>query len=416
MSRFPHHLSDVQEIIISEGLHETGSVDKGIMRRCTIYPDIEKCELIYSGPHFFCGNSIYKTPRSKCVLNSDYDTINLTEICEDYTPRTNYVPTISLSDFKGIITGFPVGQDADGNKLYDLWTDYYKVGFRRMIGSTSERTLSGAILLKNSLHIGAVVSATFKDYNNLLEFTGLSSSLVMDFYVKVLGISDIHANRLYPFPLGISSKYKYALFVRTLMLNCLTKYFADLWENMWHDDYKLELWSIEDARLKPFSSLSEQWEWSTPLRNYFERRQALVEIDVIAAMALGLDLHDLEMIYTIQFPVLQQNENDTWYDAEGKIVFTCSKGLPGVGLDRKGNARQGIIGWEDIRGEAIVDENGVVTGYKGTAPTHVHTIDPAKSELYGGQQQTFVAPYTRCDRIADYRRAWSHFEQRFNNK
>ncbi len=185
---------------------------------------------------------------------------------------------------------------------------------------------------------------------------------------------------------------------------------------MWHDDYKLELWSIEDARLKPFSSLSEQWEWSTPLRNYFERRQALVEIDVIAAMALGLDLHDLEMIYTIQFPVLQQNENDTWYDAEGKIVFTCSKGLPGVGLDRKGNARQGIIGWEDIRGEAIVDENGVVTGYKGTAPTHVHTIDPAKSELYGGQQQTFVAPYTRCDRIADYRRAWSHFEQRFNNK
>ena len=115
------------------------------------------------------------------------------------------------------------------------------------------------------------------------------------------------------------------------------------------------------------------------------------------------------MNYTIQFPVLQQNENDTWYDAEGKIVFTCSKGLTGVGLDRKRNVKTGMLGWEDIRGEQI-DENT----YRGTMPTHTHTIDPAKSELYGGQQQTFVAPYTRCDRIADYRTAWAHFEKIFN--
>lgn len=410
LSKFPHHVSDVSELIISEGLHETGSVDRGIMKRCTTYPDVEKCELIYSGPHFFCGNSTYKTPRSSCLLNSDYDTIDLSIISDDYVPRTNYIPTITLSDFKGIITGFPKGQDNDGNTIYDLWTDYYKVGFRRMIGSTSERTLSGAFLLKNSLHIGGVVSVTFKDYNYLLEFTGLSSSLVMDFYVKVLGISDIHANRLYPFPLGIEDKYKPALFARILLLNCLTKHYAELWEDMWKEEYKQGSWSIEDKRLKPFASLTEQWQWSMPLRNYFERRQALVEIDVIAAMALGLSLQDLEMIYTIQFPVLQQNENDTWYDAEGKIVFTCSKGLTGVGLDRKRNAKTGMLGWEDIRGEQI-DENT----YAGTSPTHTHTIDPAKSELYGGQQQTFVAPYTRCDRIADYRTAWAHFEKIFNN-
>ena len=76
LSKFPHHVSDVSELIISEGLHETGSVDRGIMKRCTTYPDVEKCELIYSGPHFFCGNSTYKTPRSSCLLNSDYDTID----------------------------------------------------------------------------------------------------------------------------------------------------------------------------------------------------------------------------------------------------------------------------------------------------------------------------------------------------
>lgn len=408
LSKFPHHVSDVSEIIISEGLHETGSVDRGIMKRCTTYPDIEKCELIYSGPHFFCGNSTYKTPRSTCLLNSDYDTIDLSEINDDYVPRTNYIPTIKLSDFKRIVTGFPKGQDKDGNTIYDLWTDYYKVGFRRMIGSTSERTLSGAFLLKNSLHIGGVVSATFKDYNNLLEFTGLSSSLVMDFYVKVLGISDIHANRLYPFPLGIGDKYKPALFSRILLLNCLTKYYAELWEEMWKEEYKQENWSYEDKRLKSFASLTEKWQWATPLRNYFERRQALVEIDVIAAMALGLSLQDLEMIYTIQFPVLQQNENDTWYDAEGKIVFTCSRGLSGVGLDRPA--------WNAMRGNPITDVDGIVIGYEGAEPQYTHTIDPRKSELYGGQQQTFIAPYNRCDRIADYRTAWAHFAMYFADK
>lgn len=408
LSKFPHHVSDVSELIISEGLHETGSVDRGIMKRCTTYPDIEKCELIYSGPHFFCGNSTYKTPRSSCLLNSDYDTIDLSIIRDDYVPRTNYIPTIKLSDFKRIITGFPKGQDNDGNTMYDLWTDYYKVGFRRMIGSTSERTLSGAFLLKNSLHIGGVVSVTFKDYNYLLEFTALSSSLVMDFYVKVLGISDIHANRLYPFPLGIEDKYKPALFARILLLNCLTKHYAELWEDMWKEKYKQESWSIEDNRLKPFASLTEQWQWATPLRNYFERRQALVEIDVIAAMALGLSLQDLEMIYTIQFPVLQQNENDTWYDAEGKIVFTCSRGLTGVGLDRPA--------WNAMRGNPITDADGTIIAYEGAEPQYIHTIDPRKSELYGGQQQTFIAPYNRCDRIADYRTAWAHFEKIFNQK
>jgi hypothetical protein len=147
--------------------------------------------------------------------------------------------------------------------------------------------------------------------------------------------------------------------------------------------------------LASFDKLNENWTSQTPLRNYFERRMALVEIDVIASMALGLSLEDLEMIYSIQFPVLQQNENDTWYDQKGNIVFTCSKGLVGVGLDRKD--------WEAIRNQK-------------EGETYVHTIDPAKSELYGGQQVTYYAPYTKCDRIEDYRRAWAHFEKIFKEE
>ena len=200
-----------------------------------------------------------------------------------------------------------------------------------MMNQPGERTLISALLSPRTAHIGTIISATLHDVTKTIELQGLVSSLVLDFYIKSIAMGAIHASRFLSFPLGIADEYKPALFVRTLQLNCLTKYYADLWQELWQDEYKAEQWSIDDPRLKPFDTLTREWQWATPLRNYFERRQALVEIDVIAAMALGLSLKDLEMIYSIQFPVLQQNEGDTWYDQKGNIVFTCSKGLTGVG-------------------------------------------------------------------------------------
>ena len=65
------------------------------------------------------------------------------------------------------------------------------------------------------------------------------------------------------------------------------------------------------------------------------RRQALVEINVLAAQALGLTLDDAVDGSEFQFPFVRQYEAETYYDANGHIVFTLSKGTPGVGFLRK---------------------------------------------------------------------------------
>lgn len=406
---FQTHVRDFKHII-TECFHETGAPKAGIIVRDTHFPDIENYDMIYNGPHIYVANAYSKTPRTQCtVANRDYDTIDLSMMKKDFVPRSNYRRNISIEDIKDYIHGFL--KNANDKDSYENYLDYYKVGFRNMMSQSGERTLICAVLPRKTAHIHGVRSISFLNRTDTVDMAALCCSIVMDFYMKTIGSDNLMPSRMQSFPLGVAPKYKSAIYSRTLLLNCLTVHYSDLWQEMWDAAYKQETWSIADPRLKPFDQLHEDWAWDIPLRNYFERRQALVEIDVIAAMALGLTLEDLEMIYTIQFPVLQQNEADTWYDQKGNIVFTCSKGLTGVGLDRKRNAKTGMLGWEDIRGEQT-DENT----YAGTSPTHTHTIDPQKSELYGGEQVTYYAPYTRCDRIADYRCAWAHFEKVFKNK
>ncbi len=408
-SKYPCHIRDIKDKIITRDIEETSGISNGLIERFNGYTK-SSYDIVYSGPHLYVCQPFYKSPYVNYRVNNDYDVLDLLKINDNYSIRSLYKRKLELNKYTKIIPGFQIGQDSEGDPIYDNWIDYYKFAYRRMLGNDSEHTFIGAIIAPGCSHIHTINSITFKDEANIIEFAGIAASIPIDFFVKVLGANDLTEGRVETIPFGINDKYKTSLFVRTLMLNCLTNNYSKLWEDMWSKSYKKETWSKDDTRLKSFDSLNEQWQWSTPLRNYFERRQALVEIDVISAMALGLSLQDLEIIYTIQFPVLQQNENDTWYDAKGQIVFTCSKGLTGVGLDRKYNSKTGMLGWEDIRGKQL-DENT----YQGTTPTHTHTIDPAKSELYGGQQQTFVAPYTRCDRIADYRTAWAHFEKIFNN-
>jgi hypothetical protein len=95
---------------------------------------------------------------------------------------------------------------------------------------------------------------------------------------------------------------------------------------------------------------------------------------------------------------MQQYEKDTWYDRNGRIVFTTSRGLAGVGFPRKGGGKgvNKTIGWDDI----CDMKSGIVTR---TIKDDTIPDGPAERVI------AYEAPFDRCDRVADYRTAWAAF-------
>lgn len=420
--------------------HETNSQQDGTIKRQTKFPENSK-QWILSGPHFFVGTPFYKTPRAKCVLNADYDVLDFTVLPDDYLPRTNYTPACGDEEYHSRIQLVPwIEEGATEPKRV---TDYNRLVFRKMVDCTAERTVSSAIFPQNVAHIHGVKSYIFKDIDLLLLEGAYTASLPFDFLFKSTGKSNFH-NALEDFPLMKGEFIDNYLKLRIINLSCLTNIYADLWKSSFQYIFTQNRWAKSDDRLPNdfFRQLTGSWQRKYALRTDFNRRQALVEIDVLSAMSLDLTQDELQAIYRVQFPVMRQNEQDTWYDRAGRIVFTVSKGLVGVGLPRKANRndtpcqiktppadiKKRWLDWcaEHVspkNGQFVIDTNDWESKTEVLGWEDVQNLDCAIIErtilddtVPNGPIERliqYVAPFDLCSREQDYQTVWQHFEQRF---
>lgn len=418
MQKFAHITTRIRDLgkdnyCISSMWHETGARKDGTI---TEFPKLQTKtpasfgKLILNGPHLNVGNPMFKTPRNPCKHNLDWVPIDLELIPDDFIPRCKYEQ--KCDDLTYVVRQVTCKWD---NKAFD---QHWRVAYRGMVGTDSERSLTSAIYPSFVDHIGKIYSVAFKDLSLTVSQAAAFCSLPLDSYIRCLGKGDLHPSVIDVLPMVDFKSRIHAASVRCLGLMCLTTPYKPFWESQFKSEFCNDFWTQAHASIDTewFKKLTSEWKRCNALRSDLIRRQALLELDVLTAQAMGLDLKDLLTLYRLRFRVMRDYESNTWYDQNGRIVFTTNAALPSVGLPRKKRAKdadEGITyrknGYQvDAGGLGFEDVKDMKDGYvEKTFPDISMSDEPVMTTV------KYVAPFFRMDREADYQRAWEVFEKRF---
>lgn len=327
-------------------------------------------DAILQGPHLFVGNPFYKSPNESMRNNSDWSPVDLETLEPDALPVTAYKPAAERQRYDAAYTHW--GEERVPAR------DHYRIAWRNMAANTGERTLIPAIIPPGAAQINAVTALGFADPQQakLLELAGSLSSLLNDFLIRSAPKSTITAKTVARLIHPSDDLLGYDLSLRASLLNSLTQNYGDL-HNGITDIVIGSDWTggIDYPGRPSLAAGCGTWRETTPLRRDSDRYQALVEIDAIVALRLGVTADELCTIYRTQFPVLYgYDRNAYFYDANGRLV------------------PKGVLAIWKKRGDEITEEERTETNASGN--TYVYDL-----------------PFITLDREADMRQAYAHFER-----
>ena len=274
-------------------------------------------DAILQGPHLHVSTPLYKQPNESMKHNLDWTSTDLEALSPSAQPITQYKPA---------------GDRATYDRLYTHWDnsparDHYRIAWRAMAANTGERTLIPAIIPPGAAHPNGVFSAGAPRFSasSLVTLQAGVSSLLTDFTLRALPKSGIYFPDFSRLPaLPHNHPLTTRVILRTLRLNCVTDAYANLWTECWDESFEADSPILEryDERL-----IGPEWTADTPLRRAEDRRNAQAEIDVMAAMMLGVPIKDLCTIYRTQFAVLYDYDHGRGqgayvYDANGRQLPT----------------------------------------------------------------------------------------------
>lgn len=143
-------------------------------------------------------------------------------------------------------------------------------------------------------------------------------------------------------------------------------------------DWSSEEWAVKWPGLPPLGSVNRLWTTDTPLRSERARRSALVELDALVALWLGMPCDQLLAIYRSRYPVLAQREENIWFDALGRRIAADAH----------------AFGHGQTKSDYLQLKQHI---------EHPERIEPPNG---------YTAPFFKADREAEYREAHAVFSER----
>lgn len=357
----------------SQGWNETTDRKRGYFATSWGTPD-NWDDVILQGPHIFVSTPLYKTPNKTMLNSQDWTETDFTSLAPNTVPATAYRPIGDRYRYDCDYTDWGDEENPEPAR------DHYRVAWRRMANNANQRTLISAIIPPGAAHTHTVYSSGFPTQNcsRLVEVAGILSSLLSDFQIRVVPKGDIHPSSFERLRFPVDNHLSAALQLRTLRLNAITEAYTDLWSNCWSPAFSQDFWTggFSHNKRPDLADVAATWSPDTPLRVAADRRQALVEVDALVALMLGLTADELCTIYRTQFAVLYGYDRNTYfYDANGRLVPNSV-----------------LTVWRK-KGERSTEEERTATNQAGN--TYVYEL-----------------PFQTLDREHDMRVAYAEFERR----
>jgi hypothetical protein len=372
---------------VSGGYNETNAVKNGLIRWETWDPPMWS-EVILKGPQIGVATPFFKQPPNTGTKGRPQD---LTILPDDALPRSEYARATDIETYvyaqdrwRDAVKWREIADKeiadptalAEGHRPY---TEFYRLAWRRMIPDDTDRSLFPAIYPPGPAHVHSVHTLALPDNRGTALTAGFWSGIPLDYYLRITATTDLQTTNTLRLPAPLSDHpLASPLLLRTLSLNCLTTAYAELWQDLYEDAWCNETWVVDWPNIAPLGTVGPTWQRRTPLRTEYERRAALVEIDALVAVWLGITEEQLEAIYPARYPVLGDYEDVTWFDANGRKI-AGNWNTFGTGQTKEH--------WEQFQ---------------------LYREDPKKNPAPDG----YTAPFYKADRIAEYRQAHAAFSAR----
>lgn len=267
-------------------------------------------EVILQGPHIAVANPYARQPNENCKSKGDYSPWSLEDLPESAIPRTNYLRDCEPEAFD-LYTGIWDGRSS---------REYFRLAWRRMVDPATERTLNAAIIPPGPTHTDGTCTMALSSERDTATAAGLWASLVYDYFVKVVGKRNLSDDLIGLFPAPHKHPLSIPLLLRILRLNCLTREYAPLWERLFDAKWVRDRWTSPIERGVRIEDADSHWTAATPLRTEFDRRRALVEIDALAAIMIGLSAEQLNAMYRSQFDTVRMYEWESFFASDGHKI------------------------------------------------------------------------------------------------
>ncbi|MFF7145775.1 hypothetical protein ACFZB5_31975 [Streptomyces nodosus] len=274
------------------------------------------------------------------------------------------------------------------DKASNPFSEDFRVAWRRQIASDTERALYAAIVPRGVTHVDQVNSMRVGTSRGTALVAGFWAGLPLDYYLRTSGKGDMRVGTAATLP-APQEDHPLAspLLIRTLRLNCLTTAYADFWTELYDPKWPgYEPWAISWPNLTTeLHKVAPTWERDTPLRTEYARRAALVEIDALVAAWLGIDADTLIAMYRARFPIMQDFDQVTWFDAH----------------ERKIAGKHHTYGFDQTK-----DHWTQFEAYQEACQKDPQTTVPVP--------EGYTAPFYKADREREMREAHAYFKKRLD--